>query len=70
MNFTVVLTEDPEEPGIFNATVPALPGCHTWGESKDEAYQNALEAIACCIESMRKENEPIPVEVEQKVVTV
>jgi len=70
MKFTVILTEDTDEPGIFNASVPALPGCHSWGESKEEAYVNATEAIRCCVKSMLKENETIPVEVDNRLVTV
>lgn len=43
--YTVVLTKDEEQPEIFNVTVPALPGCFTWGFGRREALKNAIEAI-------------------------
>ncbi len=61
--FTVVITNDPEEVGVFLASVPALPGCHTWGASEEEAFENAKDAALCCIESMKRDGEAIPVEV-------
>jgi predicted RNase H-like HicB family nuclease len=50
MTFTVVVTRDEAE-AVFNATVPALPGCHTWGETEAEAYANASEAIKAYLEA-------------------
>jgi predicted RNase H-like HicB family nuclease len=35
-----------EEDGGFQAFVPALKGCHTQGDTVDEALANAQEAIA------------------------
>lgn len=59
MKFTVVIVEDLEEGG-YNATVPVLPGCRTFGESIEETLENAHEAIGAYIASLRKHNEPIP----------
>ncbi len=39
--FTVVI--EPDEEG-FHAFVPALPGCHTFGATVEEARANILEA--------------------------
>jgi predicted RNase H-like HicB family nuclease len=44
------------------AFVPALPGCHTQGETLEEAEQNVAEAIAVYFESLAAHNEPIPIE--------
>jgi len=44
--------------------VPALPGCHTWGKSRQEAIANAQEAILGCIESLQAAGDPIPQETE------
>jgi predicted RNase H-like HicB family nuclease len=48
-NFTVVI--EPDDNG-FHAFVPALPGCHTFGESVAEARANITEAMELHIESM------------------
>jgi len=41
--FEVVL--QPEEEGGFSLSVPALPGCHTQGETRDEALAMARDAV-------------------------
>jgi predicted RNase H-like HicB family nuclease len=64
--FTVVI--EPDEHG-FHALVPALPGCHTFGGTLDEARANIMEAIALHIESMVQEGEPVPGEREPLFVT-
>jgi predicted RNase H-like HicB family nuclease len=46
--FEVVL--QPEEEGGFSVSVPALPGCHTQGETHDEALAMAKDAIEGCLE--------------------
>lgn len=43
MTLHVVL--EPGEDGFMIASVPALPGCHTQGSTRDEALANAREAI-------------------------
>jgi len=57
-HFNVVLRPEPE--GGFTAIVPALPGCVTHGRTLDEAKDMAKDAIVAYIESLRKNNEPIP----------
>ena len=42
-DFDVVLLED--ETGGYVAVVPALPGCHTQGDTLAEVMENAKEAI-------------------------
>ncbi len=42
-DFDVVLLE--EETGGYVAIVPALPGCHTQGDTLAEVMENAKEAI-------------------------
>jgi antitoxin HicB len=41
-------------------TVPALPGCLTWGETPEEAIVNAREAIAGHVAALRDLGEPVP----------
>jgi predicted RNase H-like HicB family nuclease len=38
--------------GGYVALVPALPGCHTQGETLEEAESNVKEAIALYLESL------------------
>jgi len=55
MDFIVILVE--EEKG-YSVQVPALPGCHTEGDTLDEALANAKEAIECYLESVEKDEMP------------
>lgn len=58
-SYHIVLT--PEEGG-YVASVPALPGCNTEGDTLDEAIANAREAIELYLEVLRDRGEPIPEE--------
>jgi predicted RNase H-like HicB family nuclease len=64
--FTVVIEADED---AFHAYVPALPGCHTFGATVEEAQHNVAEAIALHIESMQEDGESIPVEREPLFIT-
>jgi predicted RNase H-like HicB family nuclease len=46
----------------FYAEVPALPGCHSWGHSYEEALKNIKEAVELWLEVKREAAEPIPTE--------
>jgi len=65
-NFTVVI--EPDEQG-FHAYVPALPGCHTFADTIDEARRNILEALELHLQSMLEDGEPVPVEREPVFIT-
>jgi predicted RNase H-like HicB family nuclease len=51
--FDVVLLED--ETGGYVAIVPALPGCHTQGDTLTEAMKNVKEAIDLYIETLTEQ---------------
>ena len=51
--FQVLIERD--EDGIYVASVPELPGCHTQASSLDELRTNITEAIEAYLESMQKE---------------
>ena len=51
--FDVVIMED--EGGGYVAFVPALPGCHTQGETIEELMANVREAIELYLETMTEE---------------
>ena len=46
--FQVVVTRD--EDGVFVASCPSLPGCHTQGDTVEEALANIQEGLALFIE--------------------
>ncbi len=56
--YKILLHKEPE--GGFTVTVPALPGCITYGEDVDEAIAMAKEAIELYIEALRERGETIP----------
>lgn len=60
MQFTykIMLHKEPE--GQYTATVPALPGCITYGENVDHAIAMAKEAIELYIEFLREKGEDVP----------
>jgi predicted RNase H-like HicB family nuclease len=49
-----------ETEGGFTVSVPALPGCITYGENVDEAIVMAREAIELYIEELQERGETIP----------
>lgn len=60
ITYTIELA--PLEEGGFSVTVPALPGCVTWGDTFDHALQMAREAIEVWLEELQEHGEPIPEE--------
>jgi antitoxin HicB len=66
--YEVVLT--PEEGSGFSVTVPALPGCVSQGETREEALAMIREAIEGYLESLQAHGDPIPGPVEIERVTV
>ena len=51
-----------EDEGGYLASFPALPGCHSWGASYEEAVKNAEEALVGYLEALQKNGEAIPEE--------
>jgi antitoxin HicB len=58
--YSVFYEHAPE--GGYVASVPALPGCHTQGESLEEAELNIKEAIELYLASLAAHGESIPEE--------
>ena len=59
-----------EEDGGYSATVPALPGCTSQGESREEALAMIREAIELYLESLEAHGDPTPGPIEIERVTV
>jgi len=68
MKYTVVLQR--ENDGGYVATVPALPGCVSQGDSREEALKNIGEAIELYLEDMKAAGESIPSEDGREYVEV
>ncbi len=58
-SYSVSFIPDLDEGG-YVVSVPALPGCHTQGDTFREAEANAREAIQVYLESLVETGEPIP----------
>jgi predicted RNase H-like HicB family nuclease len=65
--YTVLIYPDE---GAYSVTVPALPGCVTWGRTLDEAVASAREAIEGHIAALRETGQDVPEEETPVVVTV
>ena len=66
MKFRVVLEPDFESGG-YVVSCPSLPGCHSQGETQEEALANIQEAIQAYLESLKKHDQPVPAEAEVEV---
>lgn len=56
--------------GGYVAFVPALPGCHSQGETLDEAEKNIKEAVEIFLESLVAHSESIPEETKSYQGTI
>lgn len=61
--FKVSLSQD--EDGRWNAVVPSLAACYTWGNTQEEALAHIQDALRCCVEDMLAHGEPLPADVQQ-----
>ncbi len=59
-NYTVLLEK--ESDGGYHAFCPILKGCHSQGDTFEEAIENITEAIELYLESLMADNQPIPKE--------
>jgi predicted RNase H-like HicB family nuclease len=64
--YTVVIEPDD---GGYHAYAPALPGCHTFGNTLDEARTNIVEAMALHIQCLIDDGEAVPLEQEPILIT-
>ena len=66
MKYRVILEPDFEDGG-YVVSCPALPGCHSQGETREEALANIRDAIEGYLTSLKHRNLPIPSEEEVEV---
>jgi predicted RNase H-like HicB family nuclease len=53
-----------EKDGRYSVSVPALKGCHTWGETLPEALRMAEDCTALFLESLQARGKPVPPDLE------
>jgi predicted RNase H-like HicB family nuclease len=51
---------EPDENGVYIATVPALPGVVDQGDTVEEAFTNVKESLYFALDCMREDNEELP----------
>ena len=66
LNYTVIF--EPAQEGGFIIHVPALPGCRSQGETLNEAYKMAEDAIYGYIKTLQDLKEEIPMEMGNTIV--
>jgi len=57
--FKVILEWDNEEK-VYVVTVPGLPGCSSYGSTREEALRRIQEAIAVTLEGFEATGQPLP----------
>lgn len=59
-----------EEDNRWSAVIPALPGCATWGWTKEEALESLREAARAYLEVLFEEGRSLPREAEGKITII
>jgi len=59
--YSIILIPNSPDKG-YTVTVPALPGCITYGQDRDEAIVQAKQVILGFIEAMEEASEIVPEE--------
>jgi len=68
VGYTVVLEQEPH--GGYVASVLALPGCVSQGDTRAEALANIREAIEVYLEDCREAGDRVPTEGDKEFVEV
>ena len=64
------VTVDRHEDGVWIVECPAIPGCVSQGQTKDEALDNIKDAIVLCLEVRAERGMPLTIETLQINVVV
>ena len=65
-DYTVILR--PDDNGTFVAFVPAIPGCHAWGRTPEEAQIELLNVFDMIREEYEEEGRMLPEDINVKAV--
>lgn len=63
MRFSITIDRD--EDGIWIVECPAIPGCVSQGQTKDEALENIRDAISGCLQVRAEQGLPLTIETRQ-----
>lgn len=63
--YTVVM--EPEEDGGYSVHCPALPGCVSQADTREEALENIQETILLVLDVMNEDGTPIPAETPEVI---
>ena len=66
MRYTVILEKEAD--GGYVATVPALPGCVSHADTRDEVMANIREAAEVYIEDCVESGDPVPHEAGREYI--
>ena len=66
----MTVTIDRDEDGVWIVECPAIPGCVSQGDTKEEALANLREAIALCLEVRAEQGLPLSIETQQVEVAL
>ncbi len=65
-DYTMILR--PDDNGTFVAFVPAIPGCHAWGRTPEEAQIELLNVFDMIREEHEEEGRMLPEDIDVKAV--
>jgi predicted RNase H-like HicB family nuclease len=60
-----IVTLDRDEDGVWIAECPAVPGCVGQGKTREEAVDDARDAISCCLKVRAELGMPLSLEILQ-----
>jgi predicted RNase H-like HicB family nuclease len=63
--FILKVALNKEADGRWSASIPALPGCSSWGFSPQEALDNIKDAAEIYIEDMKDAGEVLPTQSDE-----
>ena len=68
MTYTVIIEKGREQGYVVYC--PALKGCVSQGETREEALENIREAVEAYIEALLEDGLPVPTEVGKETVQI
>lgn len=68
--YTILIHPAEADETGFWVEIPALPGCFTRGDTVEQCIERAREAVACHVESLVRDGEPVPEEPQREDAVV
>jgi len=70
MDYHLPVLIEQDEDGVFIVSAPTLRGCHSYGDTMEEAMKNIAEAVVLCLQDEAPEQNRRFVGVRDLEVTV